>query len=109
AVMSFNPHSIHAFVSHTQTIPVGLVTDPFAAADWPIIAEQRRKELAEIPDLDRLGCSFISHNQADLGSNVVQRVKDSGRSILCWTIRSKQAEAKALKVADNVTFEGYIA
>jgi hypothetical protein len=27
--------------------------------------------------------------------------------VLCWTIKSPEAEAEARKVADNITFEGY--
>jgi len=27
--------------------------------------------------------------------------------VLCWTVRSPEAEAAARKVAQNVTFEGY--
>jgi hypothetical protein len=29
--------------------------------------------------------------------------------VLCWTIRSAEAEAEARKIADCVTFEGYAA
>lgn len=109
AVMSFNPHAIAAFRDHNQSVPVGLVTDPFAAVDWPTIPSDRRAELARIGDLDRLECSFISHNQADLPSDTVAQVKASGRNILCWTVRSQAMEAQARQVADNITFEGYLA
>jgi hypothetical protein len=39
----------------------------------------------------------------------VAELKAQGAAILCWTIRSPEAEAKARAVADNVTFEGYAA
>jgi hypothetical protein len=29
--------------------------------------------------------------------------------ILCWTVKSPEQEAEARAVADNVTFEGYLA
>ena len=33
----------------------------------------------------------------------------AGAHGLCWTVKSPQAEAEARKVAENVTFEGYLA
>jgi hypothetical protein len=37
----------------------------------------------------------------------VAELKAQGARVLCWTIRSPEAEAEARRVADNVTFEGY--
>ena len=63
--------------------------------------------LRDIPDYDPTGSSFISHEAADLARNRVADLKSRGAAILCWTIRSPEAEAAARKFADNVTFEGY--
>jgi hypothetical protein len=38
----------------------------------------------------------------------VAELKAQGANILCWTIRSPEAEAEARRIADNVTFEGYL-
>ena len=38
----------------------------------------------------------------------VAELKSQGAAVLCWTIRSPEAEAKARRVAQNVTFEGYL-
>ena len=37
-------------------------------------------------------------------------VEEAGQGVplLCWTIRSPEAEGAARRVADNVTFEGYL-
>jgi len=109
AVMSFNPHSVAAFHAAAPEIPVGLTTSAYAAADWPLLPAAVREDLRAIPDYDRVGASFISHEAADLGSARVAELKARGAAILCWTIRSPEAEAKARAVAANITFEGYLA
>jgi hypothetical protein len=39
----------------------------------------------------------------------VAELAAQGADVLCWTIRSPQAEAEARRIACNVTFEGYAA
>lgn len=107
AVMSFNPHAVAAFHRYAPGVPVGLTTSAYTAADWPLLPAKTRAHLAGIPDFDRLGASFISHEAADLGSARVAALKAQGAAILCWTIRSPEAEAEARKIAQNITFEGY--
>lgn len=108
AVMSFNPHAVDEMASLLPDLPRGLTTCHFPAAEWPTVPEARRAELRSMPDLDRVGASFISHQASDLGSAEVATAKARGLPVLCWTIRSEQAEREARKVADNVTFEGYL-
>lgn len=109
AVMSFNPHSVTAFGKLVTGIPLGLTTCAFTADDWPLIPAKRREELADIPDFDRLGCSFVSHDRTDLKNPAVTRIKDAGHPICCWTIRTAEQEAEARKIVDNITFELYLA
>ncbi len=107
AVMSFNPYAVADFAAHAPGIPVGLTTGRFLSENWPV-PEARLEELREIPDFAALGASFISHRADALGADRVAELKAGGAAILCWTIRSPEAEAKAREVADNVTFEGYL-
>lgn len=107
AVMSFNPHSVHALGQLAPDVPRGLVTCGFAPADWPEVAPARLDHLRDIPDYAALGCSFISHDWRDLAAPAVARCKDAGAAILCWTIRNPDAEARARQHAANITFEGY--
>lgn len=109
AVMSFNPHSVAAFRAAAPQVPVGLTTSAYLAEDWPLLPAAVRDHLRTIPDYDRVGASFISHEAADLDAPRVSTLKRQGAAILCWTIRSAEAEAAARKVAQNVTFEGYLA
>ena len=108
AVMSFNPHVMERVIALAPDLAAGLVTDPFDGEDWPIVPEARRTELADIPDAERLGLDFISHNRADLGSAAVARLKAAGLPILCWTVRSDEEARVAYDVADQITFEGFL-
>lgn len=109
AVMSFNPHSVAAFAAAAPGVPVGLTTSAYTPEDWPLIPAPVRERLREIPDYEALGASFISHEAADLGRARVAELKACGAAILCWTIRSPEAETKARATAQNITFEGYLA
>ncbi|MCR8825128.1 glycerophosphodiester phosphodiesterase family protein [Pseudosulfitobacter koreensis] len=107
AVMSFNPHSVARLAEVLPDVPRGLVTSAYAEGDWPLSAKVR-DHLREIPDYDRVGACFISHEAADLGRARVSELKAKGAGVLCWTIRSPKEEAEAREVAQNVTFEHYL-
>ncbi|WP_224824057.1 glycerophosphodiester phosphodiesterase family protein [Cognatishimia sp. MH4019] len=109
ALMSFNPHSVRTLASLAPDVPRGLVTCAFEAEDWPTLPTETRALLKDIPDYDRVGACFISHDARDLDAPRVATLKADGAKVLCWTIRSPEAEAIARRIADNVTFEGYVA
>ena len=47
--------------------------------------------------------------EPNLTETTVAELKAQGLAVLCWTIRSPEAEAKARRMAQNITFEGYAA
>jgi len=108
AVMSYNPHSTARMAELCPHIPRGLVTEAFDPGGWPF-PRAVGDRLREIPDFDRARASFISHDASDLSRPRVAELKAQGANILCWTVRSPEAEAEARKIAENVTFEGYLA
>lgn len=108
ALMSFNPHSMAEMARLVPDVPRGLVTSAYDAAHWPLSAATC-DNLREIPDFDRVEAAFISHEAADLARPRVRALHGEGVPVLCWTIRSPEAEAEARKLADNITFEGYLA
>jgi len=108
AVMSFNPHTVARLAEVLPEVPRGLTTSAYRAEDWPLSAAVCAR-LREIPDYDRVGACFISHEASDLGRARVGALKDAGAAVLCWTICSPEAEAEARRVAQNVTFEQYLA
>ncbi|MEP2530222.1 glycerophosphodiester phosphodiesterase family protein [Shimia sp.] len=109
AVMSFNPHSVEMMAQLAPDVPRGLVSEDFNLREWPLVSKDVRDRLNEIPDYDRVGACFISHLACDLGRARIGALKQAGATVLCWTVKSPEAEAEARRVADNVTFEGYLA
>ncbi len=109
AVMSFNPHSVDAMRHYAPLVPRGLTTCSWDPEDWPGVPADTCARLREIPDFARTGAAFISHEANDLARPRVLALKAGGVPVLCWTIRSPEAEAEARKIADSVTFEGYAA
>lgn len=108
AVMSFNPHAVAVMADAAPDIPRGLTTCGYPAKDWPLLNEATRASLRHIPDYERLGASFVSHQWTDLAAERVAELKNAGARILCWTIRSQVDAAEALQYAENITFEGYV-
>jgi glycerophosphoryl diester phosphodiesterase len=106
AVMSFNPHAVARMAVLSPDIPRGLVTGAYRYKDWPL-PKTTCDQLREIPDYDRVGASFISHEVDDLDRGRVSELKASGAMICCWTVRTQAQETAARQVADNITFEGY--
>lgn len=107
AVMSFNPHAVARMVELCPDLACGLVTSAYDPDKWPM-SPDRCATLREIPDYDRVGASFISHQAADLARPRVAELKAAGVPVLCWTIRSAAEEAAARQVAHNITFEQYL-
>lgn len=108
AVMSFNPHAVAAFAADAPQVAIGLTTSAFDPSDWPL-PEPVCTHLRDIPDFEKLAAGFISHEYADLGRERVQQLRAQGVPVLCWTIKSAEDEARARRLCDNVTFEGYAA
>lgn len=108
AVMSFNPNSVAEMARLAPDIPRGLTTCGYDPQDWPL-NDATCARLRDIPDFERSGACFISHQAQDLGRPRVRALAEAGVPVLCWTIRSAEEEAEARKLADNITFEGYAA
>lgn len=107
ALMSFNPNSVAALARLAPGLPRGLTTCAWNADDAPQVPEATRSRLRGIPDYDRVGACFISHDKSDLDRPRVAELQRGGAAVLCWTVRSAAQEAEARKVAQNITFERY--
>jgi glycerophosphoryl diester phosphodiesterase len=108
ALMSFNPHSVAFMQQLCPDVPRGLTTSAYRTQDWPL-PEQTCAHLREIPDYERVGACFISHEMDDLERPRVTELREAGAVICCWTVRSAAQEAQARRIAHNITFEGYSA
>ena len=109
ALMSFNPHAVAKCAEYAPHIPRGITTSSYRAMFWPEVPEATRDVLREIPDYDRTGSCFVSHESTDLDRPRVAELKAQGARIFTWTITSANAETAARRIVDNVTFEGYLA
>ena len=109
AVMSFNPHCIARMATLAPGLPRGLTTSAYDPADWHPLAPETCDRLRPIPDYDRVKAAFISHEHTDLARPRVAELAARGAAILCWTIKSPEQEAAARRIAQNITFEGYVA
>ncbi|CUH45079.1 glycerophosphodiester phosphodiesterase family protein [Ruegeria atlantica] len=108
ALMSFNPNSVAELARLAPHLPRGIVTGSYQPK-VELLPQSVCDHLRDIPDFDRVGASFISHEVEDLDRPRVAELKARGVPILCWTVRSPEQEAEAREVANNVTFEGYLA
>jgi glycerophosphoryl diester phosphodiesterase len=106
AVMSFNPNSVARMAELLPEVPRGIVTSAYHYADWPL-SRSTCDHLRGIPDYDRAGACFISHEVDDLANPRVAELKKQGAMICCWTVRNVKQEAEARKIVHNITFEGY--
>ncbi|MFY0594936.1 MAG: phosphodiesterase [Cognatishimia sp.] len=109
AVMSFNPNAVARLAQLCPDVPRGLVTSAYDSKSWDKLQENICDHLREIPDYNRVGACFISHEVADLKRARVSELKAQGAHVLCWTVTSAEIEAQAREVADNITFEQYLA
>jgi glycerophosphoryl diester phosphodiesterase len=108
AVMSFNPDMVAQMAKLAPATPRGIVTCAYTPEDWPLLRAETRARLRDIPDYDATGACFVSHDIDDLNASRLDALRAQGAAILCWTVRSREAEAEARKRADNITFEGYL-
>lgn len=103
AFMSFNPYYIGYLRHKMPSSCLGLVTDNFHRLEWRRIPHDHSRLLNARKAVPGLEIDFISHNALSLS-----RVKHIKLPVLCWTVCSPAEEEKARRIADNVTFEGYI-
>ena len=108
AVMSFNPYSVGQMARLAPQVTRGLVTCSYDPAETGL-PEDVCDRLREVPDYDLLECSFVSHDRRDLDRARVDALKAAGAHVLCWTVKSPAEEAQARNIAENITFEQYLA
>jgi glycerophosphoryl diester phosphodiesterase len=108
AVMSFNPHSVEALGRDLPTCPRGLTSCDYDDPDLSIPDYRRAELVGTLANLATNGAAFISHDRRDLENPLVGNLKAQRLPVLTWTVRNPEQEAEARRIADNVTFEGYL-
>ena len=95
AVMSFNPHAVAAMAERGARHAARADHLRVRAEELARRCRPRPGAPREIPDFDRVGASFISHDARDLAAPRVAALKAQGVPVLCWTIRSPEDETQA--------------
>ena len=108
AVMSFNPHAVALMADLLPDLPRGLTTSRYDAHAWPELSEATRARLRELPDVERLGLAFISHQADAVDMPRVRALRAGGLPVLCWTIRRPEQVAMVRPYVDAITFEGFL-
>lgn len=106
AAMSFNPHSVAHLARLAPDLPRGLTTQRFRAGRR--IGRAQAASLTAMETFDAVGACFISHDRRSLKSPPVLALRARNVPVLTWTITSPAQEAAARRIAQNITFEGYV-
>ena len=108
AAMSFNPYAVRALGEAAPDVPRGLVSYDWPRQDVPWMTYAERQALADMVRFEELGCAFCSYGAKSLPAKGATRVRVDDHPVLTWTIRSPLEEARVLRHADQITFEGYL-
>jgi glycerophosphoryl diester phosphodiesterase len=108
AVMSFNPAMVARMGALLPGVARGLTTSAYDPDDWAPLAHETCDRLRAIPDYESTGAAFLSHEWTDLGRARVRELVAGGAALLCWTVRTPEAAARAQAQGANITFEGFL-
>jgi len=106
-IMSFDPDMIEAVRTLSPSTVRGIVADRVEDEEYSILPRARRMELMTLSYLARTQPQFISYYFRDLPFAAVTAVRQTGRPVITWTIRSPEQAEEALRFSDQITFEGY--
>jgi glycerophosphoryl diester phosphodiesterase len=106
-LMSFDPGIVATVRRLKPDIIRGVVADSFTHEEYNIIPEAERIRLRELAHLGQTQPDFISYYWRELPFPPVTRFREAGHKVICWTIRSAADGVAALRVSDQITFEGF--
>jgi glycerophosphoryl diester phosphodiesterase len=106
AVQSFEPRVCAWFKQHMPALPRGWISCRYDE-DWlglPALEKYRRSLFIDDFDADP---DFFVYNHKDLPFWPVERVREMGKPVLVYTVRSAAAATQAAPYVDNIVFEGF--
>jgi glycerophosphoryl diester phosphodiesterase len=109
AFMSFDPKVMEKVRALAPDIVRGIVADRVTHPDYDALPVRERVRLREFEHIEDTRPDFISYHWRDLPYPPVTQFRQSGRPVICWTIRSPEEAASARHYADQITFEGFVA
>jgi len=108
AIMSFNPYSVLAAKTHAPAIARGLVSYDFEHPHDAHVEAGHRRALAEMAMLERCDAGFVSYGVENLSTPPVEKLRERGVPVICWTVRSAAQAHGVRGLCDQITFEGYL-
>lgn len=104
AIQSFNPFLLKWFVRHAPSIPRGQLSSDFKNEKMNLIVKKLLKHFL-LNFISRP--HFIAYDIQDMPNNTVQKLRNRGLPVLCWTIKKASDYAQVLPFCDNIIFEGF--
>lgn len=106
-LMSFDPAVIQAVRRLAPDLIRGIVADSFTDEEYDHLPEAERTRLRELAHLGQTEPDFISYYWRELPFPAVTRFREAGHPVISWTVRSAADVPAALRVSDQITFEGF--
>ena len=107
ALMSFDPHLVACVAERSRGTVRGITADRVTDSYYTMLSFPRRLEMQSFSHLPRSKPHFVSFDANGLPFSVVGEIRDRGHPVICWTIRSPEQAAQALRYCDQITFENY--
>ncbi len=107
ALMSFDPHLMACVAERSPATVRGITADRVTDAYYNMLSLPRRLEMQSFSHLPHTKPHFVSFDANGLPFAAVGEIRDRGHPVICWTIRTAQQAARALRYSDQITFENY--
>ena len=107
ALMSFDPHIVACLAERSPATIRGITADRVTDPYYDKLSLARRMEMQSFSHLARTKPHFVSFDSNGLPFAAVDEIREQGNPVICWTIRSPEQAAQALRYSDQITFENY--
>jgi glycerophosphoryl diester phosphodiesterase len=107
ALMSYDPAVVAHLARAWPEVPRGIVADRMIDPEWSALPLPRRLAMRHFTHLPETRPHFLSYEAAGLPAAIARAFRQSGRPVICWTIRSEQQAMRATRYCDQITFEGF--
>lgn len=109
ATMSFDPVLVKGCQRWLPYVPNGIVSEHYNGADeWNFLSRYQQFILSNLLHWPQSRPDFISYDIKALPNWSVSLFENlMSVPTICWTVRTPEQAAKAAKICDQITFEGF--
>jgi len=110
AAMSFDPDQVLALRELMPDLPRGIVAERhYDDGEWLQLPLEKRQEMTGLRHAFRTRPHFISYKVDDLPAPAPWIARNIfGCALMTWTVRTPEQQARTVRYADQMTFEGFI-